>query len=137
MKLDLERNRQAENYTILLYLAVVLTLVLLALLQIIHCVVKKKKKIRYIISNFSVIAKGVLEILNVSGSIILIILVIIIGLIFHIAQTVIELYQSLCVLVRQYIRSQSRTRYQHILYQEEWHGWWDLETLTFMRPPGR
>ena len=134
MKLDLERNRQAENYTILLYLAVVLALVLLALLQIIHCVVKK---VKYIISNFSVIAKGVLEILNVSGSIILIILVIIIGLIFHIAQTVIELYQSLCVLVRQYTRSQSRTRYQHILYQEEWHGWWDLETLTFMRPPGR
>ena len=134
MKLDLERNRQAENYTILLYLAVVLTLVLLALLQIIHCVVKI---VNYIISNFPVIVKGVLEILNVSGSIILIILVIIIGLIFHIAQTVIELYQSLCVLVRQYIRSQSRTRYQHILYQEEWHGWWDLETLTFMRPPGR
>ena len=134
MKLDLERNRQAENYTILLYLAVVLTLVLLALLQIIHCVVKI---VNYIISNLSVIAKGVSEILNVSGSIILIILVIIIGLIFHIAQTVIKLYQSLCVLVRRYNRSQSRTRYQHILYQEEWHGWWDLETLTFMRPPGR
>ena len=134
MKLDLERNRQAENYTILLYLAVVLTLVLLVLLQIIHCVVKI---VNYILSNFSVIVKGVLEILNVSGSIILIILAIIIGLIFHIAQTVIELYQSLCVLVRQYIRSQNRTRYQHILYQEEWHGWWDLETLTFMRPPGR
>ena len=134
MKLDLERNRQAENYTILLYLAVVLILLLLVLLQIIHCVVKI---VNYILSNSSVIVEGVLEILNVSGNIILIILVIIIGLIFHIAQTVIELYQSLCVLVRQYIRSQNRTRYQHILYQEEWHGWWDLETLTFMRPPGR
>ena len=134
MKLDFERNRKAENYTILLYLAVALTLVLLVQLQIIHCVVKI---VNYTLGNFSVIVNIVLGNLSVLGNIILGILLVKIGLIFHIAQTVITLYQSLSVLVRQYIRSQNRTRHQHVLYQEEWHEWWDLETLTFMRPPGR
>ena len=123
-----------ENYTILLYIAVGLTLVLLVLLQIIHCVVKI---VNYTLSNFSVIGNTVLGNLSVLGNLILSSLIVTIGLIFQIAKTVITIYQSFCVLVRQYNRSQNRTRYLHILYQEEWHGWWDLENLTLMRPPGR
>ena len=107
---------------------------ILVLLQIIHCVVKI---VNYTLGNFSVIVNAVLGNLSVLGNFVLSNLIVAIGLIFQIAKTVITIYQSLCVLVRQYNRTRNRTRYQHVLYQEEWHGWWDLENLTLMRPPGR
>ena len=116
-------NKELENYTILLYLAVALTLLVLILLQILHCVVKL---VNFTLENLTVVGNCVLGNTSIT-----------IGLIYQIAQTVITIYQSLSVLIRQYHRNQTKTRYQHILSQEEWHGWWDLENLTHMRTPGR
>ena len=116
-------NKEIENYTILLYLAVALSLLILVILQILHCIVKL---VNFTLENFTVIGNCVLGNVNIT-----------IGLIYCIAQTVITIYQSLSVLIRQYHRNRTKTRYQYILYQEEWHGWWDLEKLTLMRTSGR
>ena len=90
------RNRELENYTILLYLAVALTLVLLVLLQIVHCVIKL---VNYTLGNLAVTGNFTPGNLCVIGNIVLSNIFVTIGLIYQLARTVITLYQSgLCTI---------------------------------------